>query len=305
MTDATPEELIELMRRTVGSWPPDRVHRAGFELWVGQPDECSRRRRAHARSILVAETLLSEVCERSEQPVMLMKGLEVAQVYPSPTYRPFRDVDVLIPEPIPLWHDLVSRGFRQNPRRRFDIDHHHLPALVSPYGDVGIELHHRPNVPRWGHIPTDLILKTAEPSRTGIVGLHRPRDDIHALLMAMHCWKGGFVRVRDLFDAVLLASVSPIPVSKTAQSLGLHRFWTWTVRLAESELFETSTRATRTLTRVLLPPVRTRSQSKRSRLLAPYLVRGPLRVTRSHVADYRLGRAARQIELDRGERVCV
>lgn len=302
MTDGPPAgELFERLREAVTTWTPDRRHRAGFELSVGDPDEVQRGRRAQARSILVAETILDELCTRVEQPVVLMKGLEVAQLYPAPTHRPFRDVDVLMQDPTPVWHDLVGRGYRKSPRRRFDIEHHHLPALVPPYGVVGIELHHRPNVPRWGHIPVGLIFDTAEPSRTGIPGLQRPRDDVHALLMAMHCWKGGFARVRDLFDALLLASVSPVPVGDTAEDLGLQRFWQLTVRLSEAVLFGTSTRATRSLVRLLVPQAPSRSQSTRARLFAPYLVKDPVRVTRSHLADYRLGRDARQSVPDPGE----
>jgi hypothetical protein len=225
--------------------------------------------------------------------MVLMKGLEVAQLYPACTYRPFRDVDLLLAGPDRLWEDLVARGFRSSPKRRYDIDHHHLPALVAPRIDVGVELHHRPNVPPWSGISTQLVLDTAEPSRTGAPGLLRPRDDIHALLMAMHCWKGGFVRIRDLFDALLLAEASVLPVERTARELGLERFWTWTRRFADAELFGNATRRTRSVARVLLPEVATRSKRTRSRLLAPYLVKGPMRVTRAHLDDYRLGRAAR------------
>jgi len=234
--------------------------------------------------------------------MVLMKGLEVAQLYPAPTYRPFRDVDLLLPDPDRLWSELAGRGFRSNPKRRYDIDHHHLPALVAPRGDVGLELHHRPNVPTWSGISTELVLDTAEPSRTGTPALLRPRDDIHALLMALHCWKGGFVRVRDLFDALLLAEASAVSVDSTARSLGLGRFWTWTRRFAESELFGHATTRTRAVARLVVPQVAsTRSQRTRSRLIAPYLVKGPVRVTRAHVDDYRLGRAARAAPESRAE----
>lgn len=295
MTDANrPLELVGQMRTTLDEWPIDRVEHAGFGLCVGQPDVLARRRRAHARAVLAAEHALIEIRSCSEQPVVLMKGLEVAQIYPSPTHRPFRDVDALMPAPSPVWHELVSRGFRQNPRRRFDIDHHHLPALVGPDGIVGIELHHRANLPAWATIPVDLILTTAEPSRTGIAGIQRPRDDVHALLMAMHGWKGGFTRLRDLFDALLLASVSEVPVEDTAAELGLTRFWRWTTRFAETALLGRSTALSRRVAQVILPTGHTLAERKRVRLLAPYLVANPVRVTRGHLAEFRLGREARR-----------
>jgi hypothetical protein len=120
--------------------------------------------------------------------------------------------------------------------------------------------------------------------------------------MALHCWKGGFVRVRDLFDALLLAEASTVPVDATAQTLGLERFWTWTRRFAEHELFGQATRRTRGVARLLVPEAAApRSHRTRSRLLAPYLVKGPVRVTRAHLDDYRLGRAARAQPSPRAE----
>ena len=290
-------ELFQEVAATVRSWSPEKLRVHGFDL-IFRGSDSSYLRRQHARTVLVGEHLLNELGSLGIGPVILMKGLEVAQLYPDPVDRPFRDVDLLVRNAQMVWQHYLDLGYRQDLSHGIDIDHHHLPALADPTGVLGIEFHHRPNLPAWVRLDNHLVFDTAGPSRTGIVGIQRPRDDLHALLMAMHCWKGGFARLRDLLDALLLASVSALPVEETADELGLGRFWRWTVRFAEAELMGRSTFTTRTVARVILPRRPRVADWKWSRVFAPYLVANPVRVSLGHLADYRLGRDARRASPD-------
>lgn len=296
------EELFALVGAHVATWPPSVQQRHGFDLMIGDATELAGRRRQQARTVLVSEDVLAGLGSTVAGPAVLMKGLEVAQLYPAPTHRPFRDVDLLVRDAPRVWQRCVDAGYRANPKRRFDIDHHHLPALASPSRQIGVELHHRPNLPAWVTIDTELFFDSAQPSRTGIEGIRRPRDDLHSLLMAMHGWIGGFGRLRDLFDALLLASVSSVPVADTAAELGLRRFWTWTERIAEAELLGRASPLTRAVTRALVPRRPGRSTRTRTRVLAPYLVANPIAVTKGHAADYRLGQEARRPATPHDER---
>ena len=293
----TPAEVLDRARRHVGSWSSGMQQAHGFDLLFGDDENLNRPRRAHARQVLVGRHLLRDQIEAHSGPIVLMKGLEVAMLYPSPTQRPFRDLDVLVEDPRVRWDRLVQRGFRSNPTRRLDIDHHHLPALEDTTGTLGVEFHHRPNVPLWASIPTEFVIDTAEPSRTGIDGVLRPRDDVHALLMAMHCWEGGFTRLRDLFDALLLAASGEasgkVPVEATAASLGLRRFWRVTERLAESQVLGEPARRV-PLQRWIVPTKPGIDQRTKSRLIAPYTVCNPLKVTAAHARALRLSRDARR-----------
>lgn len=285
--------LHDRMLEHVATWPVERREAHGFGLMYGEPDALTVRRRAHARTVLTAESVLIDLSQRSAR-VVVMKGLEAAQLYASPVRRPFRDLDLLVADPQELWDTYHDLGYRPSDRRRSDIDHHHLPALAAPNGRLGIEFHIRPNVPAWACVPSALVLETAEPSRTGIEGIMRPRDDLHALLMALHCWKGGFTRLRDLFDALLFASQSQVPVDRTAATLGLGRVWRWTVRFAESELLGLSTPLTRAASRAVLPRRAGLTDRKRTRILSPFLAVDPVRALRGHAIEYRLGREARR-----------
>lgn len=290
-TGRSPDELFTKLERGIAHWSDDERESHGFALL---DDDRHRDRMFQGRRVLVAEHLLSTWVSTAA-PVVLMKGLEVAQLYPDPAKRPFRDLDLLVRDPRPRWDALVAAGFVQKADRRIDIDHHHLPSLSDPSATLGVEVHHRPNVPGWAQVPTELLFDTAEPSRTGLDGVMRPRDDLHALLIALHGWKGGFTRLRDLFDAVLLASVSAHDVRTTARELGLTRLWRRTIELVDTALLgEPSTRG-RALVRMLVPRHSNAGlQRDLRRVLVPYLVASPVRVTATHVADVRLGRAARR-----------
>jgi hypothetical protein len=285
-------DLADELTAAIRQLPRQHAIDHGFGLMLdddGAPD----RRRAQARTTLLAEHLLTQSIAGWSDRVVLMKGLEVAHLYPSLIARPFRDVDVLVNNADTLWEHCVNDGYCQRPNRRADIDHHHLPALRAPFGGIGLEVHHRPNTPGWASIEADLILDTAEPSRTGIQGIWRPRDDIHALLMALHGWKGGFTRQRDLYDAILLAAVSTIPIEETAREFNLHRCWRWTVRLAEHAILGRST-VNATLANYVLPRNGGIQDRRRVRLASPFLVANPVRVTQGHYREFQLGRAARR-----------
>ncbi len=289
----TPEELWELLERNVSSWPHERLQQHGFDLLFGDPERLANDRRAHARKVLVAQHALADQVEHHQTPVIVMKGLEVAMLYPRPIERPFRDIDILVRDPRPRWDRLVEQGHRKSPKRAIDIDHHHLPALEHPTGVLGIELHHSPNLPGWAKIPNDLIFETAQPSRTGIEGTLRPRDDIHALLLALHCWKGGFTRLRDLFDALLLDSMIGNCTSATAGSMGLDRFWDRTVVLAsETHLAMRSTDTPSWTTRAI---VGHGANHRRMRsVVAPFYVVGPIRATGAIISSARRRQANRK-----------
>jgi hypothetical protein len=289
-----PEELFELLGRHVGSWPYEKVQSHGFELLFGDEARLNKDRRFHGRRVLVARHLLGDQCAHHEGPVIVMKGLEVAMLYPRPIERPFRDLDVLVANPQERWDRLIAQGCRHNPQREGIDDHHHLPALADPTGTLGIELHRRPNVPGWAKVPSELVFETAQPSRTGIDGVLRPRDDVHALLLTMHCWKSGFTRLRDLFDATLLAATSDHDAEETARSLGLRRVWNLSMRLADSTLFGVESRASG-LERWMTPRSPGVKDRRRIRLMSPYLAVNPVTVTVSHARDVLFSRRARRV----------
>lgn len=289
-------ELLEVVSAEVASWSPQARRTHGFGLLAPDEQTAHEGRRAQARTLLSAQSTLERLGAAGDGPLVLMKGLEVAQLYPTPLHRPFRDIDILVSDGRRTWDALVKAG-HQPAGQRLDLDHHHLPPLASPSGVLGVDVHVRPNLPGWARLDAQVLLATSQASRTGIEGVHRPRDDLHALLLALHCWKGGFARRRDLLDALLLGASSDIPVSTTAAQLGLAAFWRWTVRFSEALLLGAGDGTTR---RLLRASGADRAEgARRARLLAPLLVTGPAVVARGHLKDYRHRRSARRLPTGR------
>lgn len=288
-------EVFERVTAVVSTWPEQRRWSHGFGLVVGTDDVAVKARRRHARTVLVGEQILTDLAQHNNgDRVVIFKGREVAALYPRVVMRHFRDLDLLVREPEDSWQWLVDRGFRQNPNRSRDIDHHHLPAVLDPLGQIAVEVHHQVNAPVWARFDSDLVTEECAPSRTGIDGIMRPRDDLHAIVMALHCWKGGFTRLRDLFDSLLLAAVADRDVAETADSMGLGRMWALSVRIAHHHLYGEPDRGAELVTRTLLPRRAGISDRTRTRVLLPFLVANPVRVTQSHLAERRLGAAARR-----------
>ena len=296
MTGNGPDHVFDQVRGHTSTWEPDRLRAAGFGPVFGGDDRARRERREQARTVLLSEELLEGLVEDYGHPMVLVKGLEAAMLYPNPTMRHFRDVDVVAGSPLELFRLVRSRGFSQKPNRRSDIDHHHLPPLIEPGGRLAVEVHHRVNTPAWAQIESDVLFSAALASRTGIPGLTRPRDDHHALIMALHYWKSGLTRQRDLLDALLFAAAADRSVEDTAAELGLARVWNITVQLAEYQLLGEPNRIASILSSGPLARKSRITGHSRARLVIPYLAANPMRVTKGHWTEFQLGRAARRLD---------
>ena len=84
----------------------------------------------------VVETLVPDVVGEA----IVMKGVEIAQLYPHRHWRPFRDVDLLTEHTEHAWHACIELGFQHRSTDRLDPAHHHLPPLKAPFGSVGLDL---------------------------------------------------------------------------------------------------------------------------------------------------------------------
>jgi hypothetical protein len=88
-------------------------------------------------------------------PHIALKGAYLAfNCYPHAASRPMRDLDVLVPEDqvFDAFNLLLDHGYQrhsnsQGDPRAFFQARKHLPPLLSPFGQVMIELHHRLSQP--------------------------------------------------------------------------------------------------------------------------------------------------------------
>lgn len=174
-------------------------------------------RRAMTIFHMQTREMIRDVRTLVDGPLVLMKGIEVAQLYHEPWRRDFVDVDMLVGEVSAADAALRDAGFQAL---------HQTASLVRAANPVTIELHRRPSSPRWAHFPADEVIAQSRPSRTGIDGVLRPRDDHHVVLVAWNYWRDGACRARDLVDLQLLRQrTTDEDVRATANDWGVGRIW--------------------------------------------------------------------------------
>ena len=119
-----------------------------------------------------------------------MKGAEVALSYPDAALRPYRDVDILVDDPPTVQRSLLAAGFEAvgEPDAYYE-GRHHLRPLISRDYPLLVEVHRRPEWPKWASPPpNDELFAAGEPSALGVDGILAPRPAAHALLVAAHSW---------------------------------------------------------------------------------------------------------------------
>jgi hypothetical protein len=217
------------------------------ELGLEIPDELRTAERLAAVRDAIAPDLLARVRAATDQPVVLLKGPEIARRYPSAALRQYIDLDLLAPDADRLQAELLAAGFEptEDPawafRRSADADlfadKHHCHPLRWAGWPMRLEIHRRPSWPAWlSQPPAAELFDRAVPSQTeGILTLP-PAP--HALVLAAHLWVSNpFARLRDVLDiSLLLPETDPAEVHELAGAWGLARVWATTRAVVESVL---------------------------------------------------------------------
>jgi hypothetical protein len=209
-----------------------RIHLLAARRWVhaGEPirDDLADDLRSAAFLALVAGVLLERIRAVCEGTILLFKGPETAAYYPEPSVRPFRDLDLLVPDAATAHDALLSAGFQLVGDERLFQGIHHLRPVVTPELPIVIEVHDRP---KWvGGLrspPVEELFEAAVPSATGVDGILTLPPAHHALLLAVHGW--AHTPLRRLLDLVDVAAVTRHAddgeLSAIARDWGLTKLW--------------------------------------------------------------------------------
>src|SRR3954451_15920708 len=195
VVDSTP--LWSAVGALIDSAPNDGVlaHKlaplaAGRRRRAGEPvpEAFAAEERAASFAALSATALLQRIRELGDGPILLLKGPEVAALYPQ-NGRRFGDIDVLTPDALGLHRSLRDHGFVEVETPFDHREHHHLPPLRWPVIPLYVEVHAAPNWPQAIDAPAIAeILEAAVPSVVDVGGLSAPSRLHHALLLAAHSW---------------------------------------------------------------------------------------------------------------------
>ena len=190
------------------------------------PEQIRHDEQLAAAVALTAPLVLTRVRAACDGEIAVMKGPELAQLYPTPRLRPYSDLDLLVADAPRAQRALLAAGFRPvgNPRAYIDI--HHLRPLVAPGLAIAVEVHDRPKWVGGADGPSAReILATAVPSSVGVDGILAPNAAVHALLVAAHSWAHvPLVRISQLIDfALLRIAADPAEVRDAAARWGVER----------------------------------------------------------------------------------
>lgn len=216
------------------------------------PDDLRSEEQLAAIRDAIAPELLARVRAATEQPVVLLKGPEVARRYPAPALRHFIDLDLLVPDADRLQAELLAAGFEEaeDPTWAFRLsgdvdlfaDKHHCRPLRWAGWPLRLEIHRRPSWPAWLPEPAvEDLLDLAEPA--DLDGMLTLPPGPHALVLAAHLWVSNpFARLRDVLDiALLLQELDTTEVDDLASAWGVGRMWATTRAVVESVFLEAAT----------------------------------------------------------------
>ena len=221
-----------------------RLHLLAADRWmrIGRPvpDTLIAERRGAALLPLVAGILLQKIRDACDGPIVLLKGPDVAAYYPDPALRPFRDLDLLVPDAAAVHDALLAAGFEVTGDERLYTGIHHLRPLFSPKLPLLIEVHERP---KWiGDLPcpdVEELFAAAVPSATGVEGISTLPSAHHALVVAVHAW--AHLPLRRALDIVDVAAVAQHAgendLRTLARAWGLERLWRTTETASRALLY--------------------------------------------------------------------
>ncbi len=211
----------------------ERLRRLGRPV----PEELVEVERLGAAFALAASAHLARARAAVDGPLLLVKGPEIAALYPEPTLRISRDLDFVVPNPDAAQERLLAAGFAQVGDPGLYRRAAHLVPLAWPGLPVELEVHARPHWPTWLEAPACADLEEgAVPSASGVAGLLAPAAPKHVVVVAVHAWTHGpLERLRDLLDVALLsAEADRAEADGVARAWGVGKLWGTTAAIADS-----------------------------------------------------------------------
>lgn len=283
-----------------------RLHLITARRWRsegrGVPDELQKSEQLALLAWAGVAPTLRAAREAYDGRIALMKGPEIAMLYPTSCDRPFSDVDLLVEDAIEAQRALLAAGFVEIGEPEFFRNIHHLRPLALPDMPLAVEIH---SLPKWPDSllppPVQELLEATGASRTGVDGIAALSPEHHAICLAAHAWgHEPLARVGDVVDVAAAADhCDGTALRAAAAAWGMSRILGTTLRCADA-LFGEGRRSTpqRTWARHLAPPRRrTVAGAHLTGWLAPFSAEPPRAATvaaaRAFVRDLRPARGER------------
>jgi hypothetical protein len=192
------------------------------------PPDIERLAMGAAYASVTATPLLQKVVDILQEPVLVLKGPEVARLYPERTLRTYGDLDLLVADLPSAERRLIEAGFFElMPGKKIEGHHHDSPLGLGSMA-LKIELHRDPGWLRWLTPPADReLFQTAVPSVTGVANTYALPDEQLALYLASHAWRHGpYTSLVHLIDIELVRQrTDPERLQELARLWGIEKVW--------------------------------------------------------------------------------
>jgi Uncharacterised nucleotidyltransferase len=195
--------------------------------------------RGAAVAVVLARPLLEHIRSVCDGPLVLIKGPEVARLYPG-SARAFGDVDLFAADADAAQRALLASGYVEVDDPELFRDHHHLRPLKSPMNGLRVELHRAPLwPPATKPPPLEEILDRSVPAGVAVEGISAPDRVHHTLILAAHAWSHDPLQtLRDLVDvAAVSAGCAEAELARVAHAWRIPKIWE-TTQDAIGALFE-------------------------------------------------------------------
>ena len=225
-----------VLAHRLGPLAAARMRRSGLPV----PGELLAEERAAVLGMRTAVALVERIRETYDGPLVLLKGPEVARLYPARARR-FGDIDVLTDDASKVDRAMRRHGFVEATDPDLRDDHHHLQPLRWPTISLTVEVHSTPSwLPSMRPPRVEEILEAAVPSTIGVEGVDVPIPLHHTLILVSHAWEAEPLRtLRDLVDiAAVAGSVDRSELDRTAAAWGIGRVWRTTSRAIDHLFYE-------------------------------------------------------------------
>lgn len=205
------------------------------------PPEIESLARGAVYASVTAAPLLRKVIDQLQQPVLVLKGPEIASRYPVHTLRTYGDLDLLVSDLPTAERSLLDVGFAEmNPDRKIEGHHHDSPLALGNLA-LMVELHRDPGWLRWLTPPSDSeLFQSAVPSATGVDGAVALPDEQLALFLASHAWRHGpYMSLIHLIDIELLRQrTDPTEMTALARRWGIDRVWQHMCAMIDWQIYQ-------------------------------------------------------------------
>lgn len=205
------------------------------------PPDIDHLARGAVYASLTAAPLLRKVIDILQEPVLVLKGPEVARLYPERALRTYGDLDLLVSDLSSAERRLLDAGFAElMPDREIEGHHHDSPLGLGNLA-LMVELHRDPGWLRWLTPPSNAeLFLSAVPSVTGVEGAYALPDEQLALFLASHAWRHGpYMSYIHLIDLELVRQrTNPDAIDRLARRWGMDKVWRQSCAMIDWNIYQ-------------------------------------------------------------------